>query len=392
MKITPQKVFAAFGVGHAAPAARAWTLLLTAAVATSVYGNTAHSQLTGHGMAAAAWHGVAPVALFWVTHLVGKTAARASVAAARWVVWLLGIPVSLAVSGMAFVVSFRALREWTLHEGGDELAATLLPLIIDMVIALSSIMVLALRERPAVEAKVGRPSFPQRVRNWWRGTPADAEPVQAVQTTANRDAEHADAPEYPDTLTWLSPVHRIEQTAVEQAVHQPADGAPEPVEQAVHQSTETAPVPASDTGAPAVTSNDPAVHRPGAPVHQEAETQPVHTVERPRLVAVHPDAPAQDGAVQTPVVQAVRQRTTHESVQTPVVQPVHLEQAAAVVHAGGVELPIDKIAEIFARKDGGQSQNEIASAKVAAKRTISKVLARREELSADTEEPEPAFA
>ncbi|QQG95883.1 DUF2637 domain-containing protein [Mycobacteroides chelonae] len=375
MKITPQKVFAAFGVGHAAPAARAWTLLLTAAVATSVYGNTAHSQLTGHGMAAAAWHGVAPVALFWVTHLVGKTAARASVAAARWVVWLLGIPVSLAVSGMAFVVSFRALREWTLHEGGDELAATLLPLIIDMVIALSSIMVLALRERPAAEAKAARPSFPQRVRTWWRGTPGDAE--QAVQTAANRDAEYADAPEYPGGLTWLAPVHHLTETTPEQPVHQAAAAAPEPVEQA---------------GAPTVTSDDEAMHHPAAPVHQESETQPVHTAER-HLVAVHRgEAPAQSQAVQAQS-QPVRQRTAPEPEQAPEVQPVHLEQAAAVVQAGASELPVPRIAEVFARKDRGESQNTIAKAVPVNKRTVSKILAAREGLDTTTaEEPEPAFA
>lgn len=142
-----QKFLTACGIGHDAPPARAWTLLLIAAVTVSVYGNTAHALLTGHGWAAAAWFAVAPVALFWVTHLVAKTAGRMPSTVVKWLIWVVGIPAALAVAGMAFVVSFRALREWTLHQGGDELSAILLPLIVDVTIALSSVMVLALRPR-----------------------------------------------------------------------------------------------------------------------------------------------------------------------------------------------------------------------------------------------------
>ncbi|MCY1312641.1 hypothetical protein D9M70_630790 [compost metagenome] len=98
----------------------------------------------------------------------------------------------------------------------------------------------------------------------------------------------------------------------------------------------------------------------------------MQTSERPRRAAVRPDAPS-----------------STEPEQAPEVQPVHLAQAEAVVQSGGIELPIEKVAEIFARKDSGQSQNEIAGAKVANKRTVSKVLTRREELSTDAE---PALA
>lgn len=180
-----------------------------------------------------------------------------------------------------------------------------------------------------------------------------------------------------------------------------AEQAPEqPVHQPVHQVSVTAPKAVHQPSAPAVTSADEVVHRPAAPVHQEAVTQPVHTAERPRLAAVHrTDAPEQSEAVHAPE-RPVHQRTEPapvqtpvvQAVQSPVVQPVHRAQAAAVVQAGGIELAVEKVAEIYARKDAGQSQNEIANAKVAAKRTVAKVLARRDELTADAEDPEPAFA
>lgn len=142
-----QKVVAALGIGHGAPPARAWTLLLIAAVIVSVYGNTAHALLTGHGVAAAAWFATAPVALFWVTHLVAKTAGGSPSGVVKWLIWFGGIPAALGVAAMAFVVSFRALQEWTLHQGGDTISSFLLPLIVDLTIALSSVMVLALRPK-----------------------------------------------------------------------------------------------------------------------------------------------------------------------------------------------------------------------------------------------------
>lgn len=64
-----------------------------------------------------------------------------------------------------------------------------------------------------------------------------------------------------------------------------------------------------------------------------------------------------------------------------------------MVQAGASELPVSRIAEVFARKDRGESQNTIAKAVPVNKRTVSKILAAREELDTTTaEEPEPAFA
>lgn len=66
--------------------------------------------------------------------------------------------------------------------------------------------------------------------------------------------------------------------------------------------------------------------------------------------------------------------------------------ATEVVQAGASELPIETVAQVYACLDAAWSQNQIAAAKVAAKRTIAKLVAAREELCTTAEEPEPALA
>ncbi|EUA41557.1 hypothetical protein I549_0218 [Mycobacterium avium subsp. avium 2285 (R)] len=335
-----------------------WTLLVSATVA-SVAANIAHALVT-HGLTPAAVGPVlfamlAPVALLGLFHLMAAwTRAAADRSAVFW--FFLGAIVLLA--GAAFRLSFAAIRDLAIGYGYGWADAALFPLILDGLIAVCTVGLVA-ATRPRRKAKAVRPTLPQRVRGWWRGTPDDAE--QPVQTPVHH-VEDADALTYPGGLTWLAPMH---QPPVEQPVHQTAVAAPEPVEQA---------------GAPTVTSDNEVVHRPGALVHQESETEAVHATERPRPVPVH----RTDAPVQTPVAQPV---------QSPVVQPVHLAQAEAVVQAGASELPASRIAEVFARKDRGESQNTIAKAVPVNKRTVSKILAAREELDTTTaEEPEPAFA
>ncbi|KXO98950.1 DUF2637 domain-containing protein [Tsukamurella pseudospumae] len=332
-----------------------WTLLVAATLA-SVAANIAHALVT-HGLTLAAVGPVlfamlAPVALLGLFHLMAAwTRAAADRSAVFW--FFLGAIVLLA--GAAFRLSFAAIRDLAIGYGYGWADAALFPLILDGLIAVCTVGLVA-ATRPRRKAKAVRPTLPQRVRAWWRSAPADAEqPVQAVQTPVHH-VEDADALTYPDTLTWLAPVHQPVQPAVEQAVHQSTETAPEPVEQA---------------GAPTVTSDNEVVHRPGALVHQEVETEAVHTEER-HLVAVQS--------------QPVRQRTT-ESEQVPVVQPVHREQAEVVVQAGASELPVETIAAVYARLDAGHSQTAIDRAKVANKRTVAKLIAARAELAAEVSGP-----
>lgn len=328
-----------------------FAVTLGVCTAVSLAGNVGAATLLPHHLAlptpaVIAAASVAPLLLPAAVHLVPRAAGLPK--GARGVVVFAVIVASIA----AFAMSFASLMAVAQASGHPGLLGALLPLAVDV---LAGAAAYALVVMPAAT------------------TAAEQAPVQPVQTPVHQP-EQADAPAYPATLTWLAPVH---QASSDDAVHQLAETAPEPVEQA---------------GAPAVTSTDEAVHHPGALVHQEVETQPVHAIERPRPVPVHQGgAPAQSEAVQT-TEQPVRQRIAPEPVQSPVVQPVHLEQAAAVVQAGASELPIETVAQVYACLDAAWSQNQIASARVAAKRTIAKLVAAREELCTTAEEPEPALA
>ncbi|WP_142927386.1 DUF2637 domain-containing protein [Mycobacterium marinum] len=319
-----------------------WKGLLALAATTSIGLNIWHAvETSGYGAAALA--SIAPLYLFWIVHnLVTEPGGTRG-----WRKDKIGVFAAAVVALGAFAISYVTQRDLVLLLGMEEFVANILPLIVDLTIAVASYKLVHEAEQLAAAAE---------------------QPVQPVQTPVHR-VEDADALTYPGGLT---PVHQPVRPAVDQPVHQPVVPAPEPVEQA---------------GAPTVTSTDEAVHRPGALGHQESETQPVQASSQPRPVPVH-----QGGApAQTPVAQRVRQRTT-DAEEPPEVLPVHRVQAAAVVQAGASELPIETVAQVYACLDAAWSQNQIASARVAAKRTIAKLIAAREELDAAAEEPEPAFA
>ncbi|WP_301121625.1 DUF2637 domain-containing protein [Mycolicibacterium fortuitum] len=322
-----------------------WKGLLALAATTSIGLNIWHAvETSGYGAAVLA--SIAPLYLFWIVHnLVTEPGGTRG-----WRKDKIGVFAAAVVALGAFAISYVTQRDLVLRLGMEEFVANILPLIVDLTIAVASYKLVHEAEQLAAAAE----QAPEQTVH------------QPVQTP---NAEHADALTYPGGLT---PVHQPVRPAVDQPVHQPAETAPAPMEQA---------------GAPTVTSDNEAVRHPGALVHQEPATELVQAMERPRLAAVHADAPAK-----TAVVQPVRQRTTQEAEQAPVVQAVHRAQAAAVVQAGASELPVSRIAEVYARLDAGWSQNEIASAKVAAKRTIAKLVAAREALDTTAEEPEPAFA
>ncbi|WP_157929417.1 DUF2637 domain-containing protein [Mycobacteroides abscessus] len=311
-----------------------WKGLLALAATTSIGLNIWHAvETSGYGAAVLA--SIAPLYLFWIVHnLVTEPGGTRG-----WRKDKVGVSAAAVVALGAFAISYVTQRDLVLLLGMEEFVANILPLIVDLTIAVASYKLVHEAELAAAAAEQ---ALEQTVH-------------QPVQTTANRDTEHAPAPEYPGGLTWLAPVH---QPAVEQPVHQPAETAPEPTTQA-----------GAPGSAPAVTSDDEMVHHPGAPVHQETVTQPVHTTERPRPVPVHrTDAPA----------------------QPPVVQAVHRAQATEVVQAGASELPIETVAQVYACLDAGWSQTAIDRRRIANKRTVSKLAAARDELTAEpAEEPEP---
>lgn len=315
-----------------------WKGLLALAATTSIGLNVWHAvETSGYGAAALA--SIAPLYLFWIVHnLVTEPGGTRG-----WRKDKIGVFAAAMVALGAFAISYVTQRDLVLLLGMEEFVANILPLIVDLTIAVASYKLVH-----------------------------EAELATAAEQTPVHRVEDVPAPEYPAGLTWLAPVH---QPAVEQPVHQLADDAPAPGVQ---------------VSAPGVTSSDEAVHRPGAPVHQEPEAEPVQAMQRPRLAAVHVDAPAQSGAVQA----KMRKRTT-ELELAPEAKAVHLQQAEAVVQAGASELPIETVAQVYACLDAGWSQTAIDRRRIANKRTVSKLAAARDELTAEPAEepePEPAFA
>ncbi|WP_238219749.1 DUF2637 domain-containing protein [Tsukamurella pulmonis] len=304
--------------------------LLVLGTAASIAANVAHAHPEwGPRIMAVA----APVALLAFTHLAGLWG-RIRTSGVTYYAILMA---TAAIAAGAARVSFAAVRDLAVSYGYGPLDAALIPLMLDGGLAVTALALVVLG-RIEAEAATTRQAKPAQ---------ADA-PDPSVQ-----------APEYSAGLTWMAPVHRLP-------------------ERPVHQATETAPAPASDTDAPAVTSDDGAMHRPAAAVHQVPDTEP----ERPRIAAVRAHAPAQSTAPSQPV----RQRTT-DPEQVPVVQPVHREQAEVVVQAGASELPVETIAAVYARLDAGHSQTAIDRAKVANKRTVAKLIAARAELAAEVSAP-----
>lgn len=337
--ISMTKLPAMVGIGHDAPPARAWTLLLVAAVGVSVYGNTAHALLTGHGWAAAAWSAVAPVALFWVTHLVAKTAGRSPHGAVAWVTYGLGMPIALAVAGMAFVVSFRALRDWTLHQGGDALSSILLPLIVDVIIALSSMMVLAMR--PAAVS-----------------VPAEL-PVQEPVTTAPMSTPQ------PVTVTPM-----IEQLTA------PDVQLPTAADEVI-----TAPIPTAQLAEQQpVTSNDTADDHPAEPAnHQDAQVIPmVSTAGHQQVVTAEQTASGEQlptaqlalaevvSTEQLPTAAASDEQSTGE-------QEIDPERDAQVLKERGARLSEDQLTDVIARIAAGESYSAISEATGISRNTIRKI-------------------
>lgn len=336
------KVPAMVGIGHNAPPARAWTLLLIAAVGVSMYGNAQHALLTGHGWPAACWFAIAPVALFWVTHLVAKTAGRSPSGAVAWVTYGLGMPIALAVAGMAFVVSFRALRDWTLHQGGDVLSSILLPLIVDVIIALSSMMVLAMR--PAAVSVPAELPVHIPVTTVPMNTP---QPVTTTPVTEQLTAPDAQLP-----------------TAADEVI--------------------TEPIPTAQQGEQQpVTCDDTADDHPAEPTtHQDAQViAMVSKVGQQEMVTgeqVVGDEQLPTAQLAISEVVSTEQLTTTETAgeQSAGEQEIDPAQEAVVLRErGSSRLAEDDLTDLIARIARGESYSAIAEATGISRNTVRKVAA-----------------
>lgn len=347
-----------------------WSLLVFASAA-SLAGNVTHTVMRHGGVGAIIAALLAPAALLGLTHLLGAWS-RAAGGGGK-VFWFFFTAVVL-LAGTAYRLSFAALRDLAVSYGYGYADAALFPIMLDGIITVCTVGLVAVA-RVTSDVPVANT---ETVHTTHREPPVHTEPVQPVY-----------APE---------PVHQVAQPSV---VQQP-EIAPETVVQA---------------DAPAVTSDDVVVHQPTRTVRLPAEIEAVQAPEHPALTAVQDDtepvhthqdieadvvqesvdtapvrvhqAPDEEVVHQPAEAAPVRvARSVDSAVQAPEVLPVHVAQAEAVVQRGGTELEVERIAEVYARKDAGESQNSISKTVPVNKRTVSKVLSARAELvSAGAETP-----
>lgn len=347
-----------------------WTLLVSATVA-SVAGNVAHTVIV-HGLH---WATIGPVvlallgptALLGLFHLMAAWA-RAAAEAGSAIFWFFLLAV-IGLASAAFRLSFAALRDLALGYGYSYVDAALFPLILDGVIAVCTVGLVA-ATRPRRKAKAARPSFPQRVRAWWRSAPADAtQPVQSVQTTANRDAEQVDAPMLRD-VRGAAPAPTATQTAsvrdAELATQTTSVRDAEPEELATQTATQRDALRDADTEELPVTRDDSrdaaAKHRDEAPT-----TRRLAAVPTPRPAATHAPASA--------ATQTATDRDAEDGDE-------YLRRAELLVEAGRTTAPLAAVHRVLRGKANGETNRELADVTGLSESAVQRIVTASRELVA----------
>ncbi|RIU41032.1 DUF2637 domain-containing protein [Mycobacteroides abscessus] len=311
-----------------------WRTVLCVFIGITVAGNTGHVLLVGaeHPIPAAALAAVPPLALVLITHGLTGRIGRGGGA----VFWI-GAVGAFAVAGGAFWISWVTLRDLTsqLLNCGPAVASVM-PLIIDVTIAVASAMAVAAHRRELVH----------------------------VHQELVEQAVHDDAA-------------ALSESAAATSVPQPVVQAPE---QVVHEAVHT-------EALAAMSSENVVV---------QADEHAVQNVERLHLVTTPLDgvveqteaaAPRPDEAGAMPVHRLVE----HADGSAPVL-PEHVEEAEQLRERGATQLAAPAVASIVALDDAGVSRNKIAKAVPASTHTVSKVLTARRESAEPDESDDEASA
>jgi hypothetical protein len=197
----------------------AWTLLAVATV-TSLAGNVWHAAtVTSGSIPAMLGAAVVPVLLLTGMHLVGGMAAirregRAHAAAHR-----LAVAGIAALVGIVFAASFVALRDLLLREGFDPVAATLIPIAVDIAVgvATASLFSIAprLRRGRSRSARAAAPMTP-------RPTSVQVNPISAPETAPDTHVVVVESAREPAPVAASVPAD-----SAPVAASVPADSAPD---------------------------------------------------------------------------------------------------------------------------------------------------------------------
>lgn len=350
-----------------------WTLLISATVASAA-ANIAPAVIR-HGFTLAAVGPVlfamlGPFALLGLFHLM---AAWSRAQRESW--WIFGFYLGAIVllACAAFRLSFAAVRDLAVSYGYGHRDAALFPLILDGLIAVCTVGLVAATRPRRKEKRAARPSFPQRVRTWWSGTPTDA-----TQTAPDhRDVEQVDAPTLRDVRN-AEPAPAATQTDIvrdaELATHTDTNRDATPEEPA----TQPDALRDADTEEIPVTCGD---SRDAAAKHgDEAPTTR-------RLTAVPTPRPAATQTAASPAAQNVADRDADGDAEL-------LRRATRLVEAGRTKAPVDAAHRVLRGKSAGETNRDLASETGLTESAVQRIWTAARELDATAEEPEPepAFA
>lgn len=292
-----------------------WKGLPALSAATSIGLNIWHAvETSGYGSAVLA--SVAPLYLFWIIHnLVTEPGGTRG-----WRKDKIGVGAAGVVAIGAFAISYVTQRDLVLLLGMEEFVANILPLIVDLTIAVASYKLVHEAEATAV-----------------RDAPAAEHSTQLAMQVAAPELE------YPAGLTWLAaPQARV--TVTEHAAEQVTGPAPTAVQ----------------------ADPQPAVHRPAEPTGQAVTSDDADTAPLPVQAEQHPDLepdprPAQDTEQVAPIVT--------DSAEQPGPTPPRFE-----VHRGG-KAPDPRPAERTVTRDPDDTgaHRELAERLVADGRTAATV-------------------
>ncbi|QZT56244.1 DUF2637 domain-containing protein [Mycolicibacterium austroafricanum] len=352
-----------------------WKGLLALSLATSIGLNVWHAFIAS-AAGAAVLASIPPVFLFWITHnqVSGPTRPR------NWSRDWVGVAAAAVVALGAFVVSYITQRDLALLLGLDWVVAMILPLIVDITIAVSSLELVreARQQQDAAGAQqAGAVTLSQRVRAWWRSTPADA-----TQPAADR---HVDAAllrdEAPASRSVEAPANRDAApapTAAQTASVRDAEPQQPAIHVATQQSTTRDALRDADAGELPVTRGE----------SREAAAKHVDEASAPRrLTAVPTPRPTSTQTAASPATQTAPDRDADVDAQL-------LRRATQLVEAGRTKAPVDAAHRVLRGKSAGETNRDLASETGLTESAVQRIWTAARELDATSEEPEPepAFA
>lgn len=203
-----------------------WRAVLVASVTISISGNVYHALLTapdGLRIPAAIMSALPPLAVFGVTEGLMRSAGAGVRTGAYWA----GVAGGVGIAMIAFVLSFWALRSLAIMMGEPPGVAAGIPLLADLLVAVSSVMLLSFRPVNSVAAVV----VPASDNVVIEPRPARAEHAFTTERIAAAEPV-APPPPAAETAVVSVPAPRpVEREAAPKAVARPSVSlpAPEPV-------------------------------------------------------------------------------------------------------------------------------------------------------------------